>query len=202
MNDKSRVKISKFLSLVLRHKPEAAGVSLDENGWVAIDELLAGARRVGKKIAKEVLLEVVETNPKQRFAISTDGLKIRASQGHSVEVDLGYEPAKPPPRLFHGTVEASLGVIRETGLQRMKRHDVHLSTDCETATVVGSRRGHPVILSIRADEMATAGFSFSVSANGVWLTREVPPEFIDFPLPVSAPSPKAPKGPKGPKAVG
>jgi putative RNA 2'-phosphotransferase len=181
MNEHERKRISKFLSLVLRHQPETAGLELDEGGWVDVDELLAGCAGAGRRISRDQLDEVVATNAKKRFAFSYDGRRIRASQGHSVDVELGYQESRPPAALYHGTVASALPAIRETGLHKMSRHHVHLSKDRPTANQVGSRRGKPIILVVRAEEMAAAGHAFFLSANGVWLTDHVPARFIDFP---------------------
>jgi putative RNA 2'-phosphotransferase len=179
--DDSEVRISKLLSLVLRHKPEEIGIVLDSAGWVDVEVLLAALAAHGRGITLDQLRHVVETSDKKRFAFSEDGRRIRASQGHSVEVELGYQPATPPDRLFHGTVEKFVASIREHGLVKGARHHVHLSVDEETATKVGSRRGRAVILTIDAAGMVREGFVFFVSANGVWLTEAVPARFIRFP---------------------
>jgi putative RNA 2'-phosphotransferase len=180
--DRSRAtSISKFLSLVLRHEPSAAGVALDPQGWVGIDELLDGCARKGKTISRDELFEIVAGSDKQRFALSDDRRRIRASQGHSVQVDLGYEPVPPPQVLFHGTVERFLESIREKGLLKGERHDVHLSETIQTATKVGQRRGKPVVLTIRAADMHRDGHQFRRSENGVWLTESVPAKYIQFP---------------------
>ncbi len=173
--------ISKFLSLVLRHEPGRIGITLDENGWTDCRELIEAAGRHGMSFNYETLVEVVHTNDKQRFSFSEDGKRIRANQGHSVTVDLSLEPQVPPEFLYHGTVAKFLDSIRGGGLHKGERHHVHLSPDLVTATKVGARRGKPVILSIRAAEISAAGQPFYVTANGVWLTDAVPPEFIDFP---------------------
>jgi putative RNA 2'-phosphotransferase len=172
---------SKFLSLVLRHQPQKIGIELDSSGWTSIEGLIEAMRRNGKRITREQLDHVVATNDKQRFVISEDGTRIRANQGHSVEVDLGYEPASPPEFLIHGTPSKSVEAIRREGLKKMNRHHVHMHADSSVARAVGARRGAPVLLRIRSQEMAQAGFVFYVSANQVWLTDHVPPEFIDFP---------------------
>ncbi len=177
MSDKDR-RTSKFLSLVLRHQPELIGLRLDEAGWVPVAELLEGCRRAGQAITLEELKEIVRTSDKQRFALSEDGTRIRANQGHSIDVDLGLEPASPPAVLFHGTVERFLPAIRREGLRPMSRHDVHLSADQETATRVGARRGKPVVLTVDAAGMSAAGHTFRISANGVWLVAAVPPEYL------------------------
>ncbi|MFE0920341.1 RNA 2'-phosphotransferase [Streptomyces nigra] len=179
MNERRTVKVSKYLSKHLRHQPERIGLVLDEGGWVEIDTLIAAARTHGFSFTRDELDHVVAANDKKRFAV--DGTRIRASQGHSVEVDLGLAPAIPPPYLYHGTVAAHLGAIRAEGLRPMNRHDVHLSPDRETATRVGARRGRPVVLSVDSGAMHRDGHVFHVSANGVWLTKAVPPEYLRFP---------------------
>jgi putative RNA 2'-phosphotransferase len=180
MDSKRLTQLSKFLSLVLRHRPETVGVVLDRSGWVAIDELLAACKAHGKSISTQQLGEIVATSTKKRFAVSDDGKRIRANQGHSVEVDLGYKPSVPPEILFHGTVKKFLPAIRKEGLRKMSRHHVHLSADEATARTVGSRRGLPVLLRIAAGAMHRDGLPFYRSENGVWLTEHVPPERIDF----------------------
>ncbi len=178
MDEKSRTAASKFLSYVLRHEPAAVGIALDSGGWVAVDVLLDACARHGRRLSRAELDEVVTTSPKQRFALSDDGQRIRANQGHSTTVDLGYEPAEPPDVLFHGTVARLLPSIRDKGLQRMERHHVHLSPDEATARAVGGRRGKPVILRIDTRSMREAGHLFFVTPNGVWLTAAVPASFI------------------------
>lgn len=178
---KGRTQLSKFLSLVLRHRPEVIGLELDAGGWADIADLLEKCRAHGRPLSRETLEEMVATSPKRRFAISDDGRRVRASQGHSVEVELGYQASEPPALLFHGTVAASLPAIRAGGLQPMGRHHVHLSPDVETARAVGMRRGAPVVLQVAAGRMQRAGHLFFRAANGVWLTAEVPPGYIDFP---------------------
>jgi putative RNA 2'-phosphotransferase len=180
MNEKETTRISKFLSLVLRHEPGKIGITLDKEGWVSVDELIAALNRKGMKIDFEKLEHVVETNEKKRFAFSDDGEMIRASQGHSVEVSLGYPPAVPPDLLYHGTVARFLPNIRETGILKGQRHHVHLSASLDVATTVGQRRGQPVILCVRAKDMHDAGHVFHISANGVWLTDLVPADFVKF----------------------
>ncbi|MDQ0832084.1 putative RNA 2'-phosphotransferase [Streptomyces achromogenes] len=178
-DDRRTVKVSKYLSKHLRHQPERIGLTLDEAGWVEIDELISACSAHGFRFTREELDHVVAANDKKRFAI--DGTRIRASQGHSVEVDLGLEPAVPPSYLYHGTVARSLDAIRAEGLRPMNRHDVHLSADRETATRVGARRGRPVVLSVDAGAMHQDGHVFHLSANGVWLTKAVPPQYLRFP---------------------
>ena len=179
--DKSLVKTSKFLSLLLRHRPETVDLVLDEQGWVSVDELLEKCRVAGRHISRSLLERVVRENDKKRFAFSEDGQFIRASQGHSLEVELDLTPLEPPALLFHGTVNDVLQAIVEAGLRKMRRHHVHLSADIETARKVGSRRGRPIVLTVRAGEMHQTGIDFFRSANGVWLTDHVPPDYIDFP---------------------
>jgi len=152
--------LSKFLSFVLRHEPAAIGIELDRNGWVEIDCLVAQCRAHGKAVSRELIEAVVATNSKRRFAISDDGRRIRASQGHSVSVELGDEPAEPPELLFHGTVRGSLPSIRAEGLLKRSRHHVHLSRDAGTACTVGARRGRPVVLRIAAGRMHRDGHEF------------------------------------------
>jgi putative RNA 2'-phosphotransferase len=174
-------RVSKLLSLVLRHEPERMLLVLDEAGWVTVDALLVGFAKSGTPITRDELEAIVRTSDKQRFAFSEDGERIRASQGHSVVVDLGYAPGQPPLMLFHGTVDKFLESIRTNGLVRGERHHVHLSATEQTAHQVGQRRGRPIILQVRAGAMAKAGNLFFLSANGVWLTDHVPAEFIVFP---------------------
>ena len=172
--------VSKFLSLVLRHQPEKVGITLDLEGWVSVSALLDALGKHGLDLTPDELRELVRANDKQRFTISPDGLFIRANQGHSVEVELGYEPKPPPPVLYHGTAERFLSSIREQGLSRGQRHHVHLSEQRETATAVGRRYGKPVVLSIASEEMHREGHLFFQSANGVWLTEHVPSRYITF----------------------
>jgi putative RNA 2'-phosphotransferase len=179
--DKSLVKASKFLSLVLRHDPGSIGITLDEAGWVDVDVLLAAARRSGVALDRPTLDRVVAENDKKRFAFSDDGARIRASQGHSVAVELGLAPQTPPEILFHGTAIGNVDSIRRDGLSPGSRTHVHLSRDEETATTVGRRHGRPVVLRVAAGEMHRAGHELVVSENGVWLARSVPVEFITFP---------------------
>jgi putative RNA 2'-phosphotransferase len=170
--------MSKFLSLVLRHEPGTIGIALDAGGWVAVEQLLAALAQHGQPLARVELEELIRSSDKQRFALSQDGTRIRANQGHSVGVDLGYAPTVPPPILYHGTVERSLTSIRERGLLRGRRHHVHLSATPELAELVARRRGQPVVLEVLAAEMEQAGHQFFLSANAVWLTLHVPARFI------------------------
>jgi putative RNA 2'-phosphotransferase len=179
MDERHTVKVSKYLSRHLRHQPERIGLTLDKAGWVEIDTLIAAAAAHGFRFTRQELEHVVATNDKQRFAI--EGTRIRASQGHTVDVDLGLPTAVPPAYLYHGTVARYLDAIRTEGLRPMNRHDVHLSPDRETATRVGARRGRPVVLSVDAGAMHRDGHLFRVSANGVWLTEAVPPQYLRLP---------------------
>ncbi|WP_347058844.1 RNA 2'-phosphotransferase [Blastococcus sp. HT6-30] len=176
------VRMSKRLSFVLRHRPDSVGLTLDDAGWADVGQLLAALR-----ISREQLELVVATNDKRRFAFDPTGTRIRASQGHSVAVDLGYGPEQPPEVLFHGTVERVLPAILAEGLRPGRRHAVHLSADVVTARAVGGRRGRPVVLRVDAAGMAAGGSSFSRSANGVWLVDTVPPQFLTVVDAASAP---------------
>ncbi|MFC9329918.1 RNA 2'-phosphotransferase [Kitasatospora sp. NPDC057015] len=178
MDEKNTVRTSKMLSRILRHDPASVGIALDEAGWVRVDELLAALARHHRRLSRADLEHVVETNNKRRFAFSADGGSIRASQGHSVEVDLGLAAAVPPAVLYHGTATRSLDAIFRDGLLPMSRRDVHLSADTETAVRVGSRHGRPAVLVVDAAAMAAAGHEFRVSANGVWLTDAVAPRYL------------------------
>ncbi len=175
------IRTSKFMSLVLRHKPEEIGLVLDVNGWANIAELIEKASAHGVVLTREQIAEVVATSDKRRFAIDESGQRIRANQGHSVEVELGLEPREPPAVLFHGTAEKSLAAIRAEGLKAGQRQHVHLSPDEQTAIRVGSRHGRPVVLRIAAGRMHGQGHAFFLSTNGVWLTDSVPSQFIQFP---------------------
>lgn len=175
---KDLVKISKFLSLVLRHKPETIGITLDPEGWIEIDELLDACARSGKQISIEKLLDVVAQNDKMRFLIR-DG-RIRANQGHSMEVNLGLQSAKPPEFLYHGTAAQNWGAIARQGLKKMNRHHVHLSKDEETAHRVGMRHGKPIVLRVTSKKMYSDGYKFFLSENNVWLTESVPTQFFEI----------------------
>ena len=174
MNEKEVIRISKRLARHLRHDPAALGLTLAPGGWVPVDTLVRAL-----SITREELDEVVEKNNKRRFAFDETGTRIRASQGHSVTIDLGLPDATPPDVLYHGTVAKYLDAIFREGLRPMNRHAVHLSATVETARTVGARRGKPVILRVDAAAMTAAGHAFQVSANGVWLTASVPPPHLD-----------------------
>jgi putative RNA 2'-phosphotransferase len=178
MDNKRLVRISKYLSLHLQHEPERLGLALEEGGWVEVGALLAACENDGFRLTRAELEEVVVRNDKQRFSFDETGTRLRANQGHSVEVDLQLEPVVPPPLLYHGTPERFVAAILARGLMKMKRHHVHLSPTLETARKVGARRGRPVLLAVDAAAMHAAGHSFYVSANGVWLVDAVPPEYL------------------------
>ena len=178
MNEIEKKRISKFLSLILRHQPEMIGLKLDENGWADVEDLRA--RSAGRRVhfTPEELDEVVETNNKKRFAFNEDKTMIRASQGHSIDIDLALETVTPPDFLYHGTAEANISSILEKGIEKRTRQYVHLSADKETATKVGMRHGKPLILTIRTGKMYEEGIEFYQSANGVWLTDFVDAKYI------------------------
>jgi len=180
MNTQNNKEISKLLSLILRHKPQTIGLSIDENGWAEIDELISKLNQHGHSCSKATLEEIVTTNDKQRFAFDATHTRIRANQGHSINVDVEMETKEPPAFLYHGTVKKFLEKIRTGGLQKMKRQHVHLSKDKETAQKVGSRRGEAIILTVQSGKMHTDGMVFYLSSNGVWLTDHVPEQYIDF----------------------
>ena len=178
MNDERLVKVSKYLSKHLRHQPERLGLTLAPGGWVGVEELLAACAAHRTRLTRTELNEVVAKNSKQRFSFDETGAQIRANQGHSVEVDLELAPSEPPDVLYHGTGHRAVDVIKREGLHRMTRHHVHLSRDIQTARQVGGRHGRPVIFTVDAASMRTAGHVFFCSDNGVWLTDAVPPEFL------------------------
>lgn len=178
MDAQSLKKISKRLSFVLRHRPDSVGLELGEGGWVRVVDLLAALASNGKPVSQTVLERVVAENDKQRFEFSEDGLRMRARQGHSAEVDLGYQPATPPEVLYHGTATRHLDSILQQGLVKGRRHHVHMSTDQETMIAVATRHGKPVLLSIDAKRMHADGHEFFVTGNHVWLTDHVPPEYL------------------------
>lgn len=178
MEERNLIRASKRLSRHLRHAPGDIGITLGPGGWVEVETLLAALRRHGLTLTRSQLDEVVAGNDKRRFAFDDSGLRIRASQGHSVDVDLALPTAVPPDVLYHGTVGRFLDAILREGLRPMKRHAVHLSANAGTARAVGARRGVPVLLTVDARGMAAAGHEFQVSANGVWLTAAVPPGFL------------------------
>ncbi len=175
---KEHKRISKLLSLVLRHKPERIGIELDRNGWTDTAALIAKINGYGEKIDFKTLEDVVQTNDKKRFSFNKDKSRIRANQGHSITIDLNYSEKEPPEFLYHGTATKSLDSIYKEGLKKQKRHHVHLSFDEKTAVLVGKRHGTPIVLKILAKEMFEQGFVFYESENGVWLTEAVPVKYI------------------------
>lgn len=170
-------KTSKFLSLILRHKPEVIGITLDEHGWARVDEVVAGIAKT-RPMSMAILEEIVATDSKGRYAFNEDKTLIRANQGHSVHVDVELAEKAPPEVLYHGKGEKSVASIEAQGLLPMSRLYVHLSLDVATATKVGQRHGKPVVFRVDAQAMAEQGHRFYVSRNGVWLTKHVPAEFL------------------------
>lgn len=175
---KSDIRLGRFLSLVLRHKPEAAGISLDPHGWADVDMLLTGVRATGRTIDRETLERIVREDTKQRYNFNESHSKIRANQGHSIEVDVELKKLVPPDMLYHGTATKFLDSIMKTGIQKQSRQYVHLSGTPETALKVGSRHGKPVVLALNAAAMVRDGMTFYYSENGVWLCDYVPPRYI------------------------
>lgn len=175
---KNEINISKFLSLVLRHQPETIGIQLDQNGWTDVTELIEKSNNYGVKFDRETLNHIVDTNSKKRFAFNETLDKIRASQGHSIEIELGYTNQKPPEILYHGTGEKSVQSIIDTGLEKRSRQLVHLSNDIETAIKVGQRHGKPFVFKVLAEQMYNDNFQFYISDNGVWLTDNVPTKYL------------------------
>ncbi|HEV7281005.1 MAG TPA: RNA 2'-phosphotransferase [Pirellulaceae bacterium] len=172
------VRVSKYLSYVLRHRPDSIGLALDEQGWANVEELLARSAEHGETLDRATLDEIVRTCPKRRYAFSEDRTRIRASQGHSLKIDLALKPQTPPETLYHGTATRFLEVILRDGLRSMNRTHVHLSADVETATAVGRRHGKPVVLEVAAARMANDGYRFYLSENSVWLAEVVPPQYL------------------------
>ena len=171
-------KTSKFISLILRHRPETIGISLDEHGWANVDELIQGISK-RQPFSMEMLEEIVRTDDKQRYSFSEDGTRIRANQGHSVHVDVELARKEPPEYLFHGTGQKYTAFIDRQGLLPRGRLYVHLSSDTETAKKVGARHGTPVIYRVASGKMARDGFAFFLSVNQVWLTPIVPAEYLE-----------------------
>jgi putative RNA 2'-phosphotransferase len=178
MDNDRLVKISKYLSKHLRHQPERLGLKVASGGWVEVDLLLAACASHNFAINRAELEEVVARNDKQRFSFDETGHRIRANQGHSIEVDLQLEMAVPPPVLYHGTGERSVELIEAAGLRKMARHHIHLSHDVETAKKVGARHGRPAVFAVDTVGMLEAGHEFYVSANGVWLVDSVPAQHL------------------------
>lgn len=169
--------VSKYMSLILRHKPEAIGISLDEHGWANVDELISGIAK-DNEFNMEILEEIVRTDEKQRYSFNEDKTLIRANQGHSIPVDVELEETEPPEELWHGTGEKYVASIDERGLIPKSRLYVHLSKDEDTAVKVGQRHGKPVLYIVMAGEMYRDGYKFFLSKNGVWLTKEVPTKYL------------------------
>ena len=177
--DKRITELSKFLSFVLRHQPDAIGLMLDAEGWANVDELIVRANNVGKGVTRALIETIVETSDKKRFTLSPDGERIRAAQGHSTpHVAINYPAKMPPEFLYHGTASRFLSSIKAQGLRPGSRHYVHLSADEETARAVGQRHGKPVIITVKAGEMYQRGVKFYQAENGVWLTGEVGIKFL------------------------
>jgi len=176
MTDQHKKKTSKFLSYVLRHHPELINLNLDENGWANVDELIIKSKRDSYQgLTFEELDEIVETNDKKRFIFNEDKTRIRANQGHSIDINLALIPQKPPEFLYHGTAQSNIDSIFEKGIEKRNRQHVHLSQDIETATKVGMRHGKPIILTINTGKMFDDGIEFYLSENNVWLT-----DFVDI----------------------
>ncbi|MCR5824110.1 MAG: RNA 2'-phosphotransferase [Lachnospiraceae bacterium] len=173
----SEKEISKFISLILRHKPETVGISLDEHGWADVKELIAGVNKQ-YPLDEELLKKIVAEDEKQRYSFSEDGRLIRANQGHSIPVDVELKKCTPPDVLWHGTGKKYVNSIDEQGLLPKSRLYVHLSADPETARKVGKRHGTPVVYEIDTKEMVNDGFDFFISVNGVWLTKSVPVKYL------------------------
>jgi len=178
MSERDLVRLSRFLSLVLRHDPGAIGLTLDAEGWVGVESLLAAARAHKVDINRELLEMIVAGDAKTRYSLSEDGGRIKANYGHSVEVDLRLRAQEPPEFLYHGTATRHLDSIKRNGIESGRRRFVHLSIDIPTATVVGERHGKPAVLKIDARRMHDAGLELYHSESGIWLTRTVPPEYI------------------------
>ncbi len=173
-------RLSIFISLVLRHKPDAAGIQLDEHGWANVDELIEGINNTGRTIDMDVLEEIVRTDNKQRYSFNEDRTLIRANQGHSIPVDVELEEKQPPQYLYHGTADRFMDSIMAEGLKSMSRLYVHLSKDKETAVKVGKRHGSPVVIKVKAEEMWKDGIKLYLSQNGVWLTKYVDKKYIEI----------------------
>ena len=178
MTGSQNKKISKFLSFVLRHKPETINLVLDENGWANVEELITKSTNDSQGFTFEELDEIVLTNDKKRFIFNEDKTKIRANQGHSIEIDLALKPQQPPEFLYHGTAQNNVESILENGIEKRNRQHVHLSQDKETATKVGMRHGKPLILTIKTGKMFEDGILFYLSENNVWLTDFVDSKYI------------------------
>ena len=175
---KRQRRTSRFLCLVLRHDPAVIDLQLNSQGWATVDDLLSALQAHGKPLSLSKLKSIVSGNNKRRFHFSEDGTRIRAAQGHSIEVDLQFNKQTPPDLLFHGTATRFMNLIEREGINKMSRQHVHLSADIRTAHSVGRRHGKPVLLEVAAALMHTHGFKFFLSQNGVWLTESVPPDYL------------------------
>ena len=180
INEKENKKISKFLSYVLRHKPESIDLKLDGNGWAETNDLLEKMKANTFEVSAEMLEHIVATNNKQRFSFNENKTKIRASQGHSINVELNLKAATPPEYLYHGTGEKFVSSILANGLQKRERQQVHLSKDTETAIEVGQRHGKPRVFIVEAAHMCSEGFLFYLSDNNIWLTDHVPAKYLSL----------------------
>jgi putative RNA 2'-phosphotransferase len=180
INEQQNIKISKFISLVLRHKPETIGLVLDDNGWANTSELIEKLNNNGFEITSDLLNHIVLTNNKKRFSFNDTKTKIRANQGHSIAIELNLKEAEPPLHLFHGTGEKNVASILATGLDKRERQHVHLSSDKETALIVGKRHGNPSVFIIVARQMRAEGYSFYLSDNDVWLIENVPSKYLEL----------------------
>lgn len=178
MDTKQKTQASKFIALVLRHDPGAAGLRLDTQGWADIEHLLNGMSKKGYRISHNDLFDIVELDGKGRYSISEDQRRIRANQGHSIQVDLGLAEKLPPDVLYHGTAMRFAEAIWTDGIKKMSRQHVHLSSDVETAQTVGGRHGSPLVIIIDAKKMYNNGVKFYQSENGVWLTDYVAPTYF------------------------
>ena len=178
MTEQDKKRIGKFLSLVLRHDPAKIGLELDDQGWANVKELIEKCKKHRYHFSMEDLIEIVETNDKQRYSFNEKRNKIRANQGHSIDIDLALTPVEPPEFLYHGTATRFLSSIMEQGIVKGSRQHVHLSKDKETAVKVGSRHGKPVVLTIMSGRMYEEGILFYQSDNGVWLTDYVDVKYI------------------------
>ena len=178
LDKKQEKRISKRLSLHLRHDPEGLGLALEPGGWVDVDKLLMAFSKKYFPLTFDELKQVIQNNDKQRYGSDETGLKIRAHRGHSTDVDLQLEPKTPPDVLYHGTARHTLQVILKDGLKSMKRQHVHLSTDKETMMAVATRHGKPVLLRVDAQDMVEQGHTFYQSTNGIWLSNFVPSDYI------------------------
>lgn len=177
---KQHEKLGRFLSLILRHHPETIGITLDEYGWADVKQLLQNMNEHGKNINMKILETIVAENDKQRYSFNEDHSKIRANQGHSINVNLQLASKIPPDILYHGTAKRFLNSIAKTGLQKMTRQYVHLSKDIPTALKVGQRHGNAIVLKVNAKQMHQKGYTFYLSQNGVWLCDAVPPQYLEI----------------------